>query len=328
VLSVILPYRDAAETIDEAVASVLADACDEVVAVDDGSRDDGPRRVAAIAARDRRVVRVATGGLGIVGALRAGVAAARGDLLARMDADDVSLAGRLAAAAARLEADGSLGAVATQVELGVGAPEGLARYVAWQNELVDPAAHLRDRFVEATVCHPSVVLRRAALEAVGGYADPPWPEDWDLWLRLHEAGWGIAKVPRVLFRWQHRPGRLTFSSARYAPPRLVEVRAAYLAPRLAAVGPFVVWGAGATGRHLARALEAHGLAPRAFVDIDPRKIGRAARGRPIVSADDHIASSHRPFTVVAVGAAGARHLVRARLCAEGAQELRDFVCAA
>src|SRR5690606_4095913 len=100
-------------------------------------------------------------------------------------------------------------------------PEGLHRYVAWQNGLLTPAEHHRDRFVEATVCHPSVVLRRAALDAVGGYADPPWPEDWDLWLRLHAAGWGIAKVPRVLFRWQHRPRRLTFASPRYAPDRLV-----------------------------------------------------------------------------------------------------------
>jgi len=88
-----------------------------------------------------------------------------------------------------------------------------------------------------------------------------------------------------------------------------------------------VWGAGATGRRLARALEGHGLAPRAFVDIDPGKIGGVARGRPIVAAEAHLDDARRPFTVVAVGAAGARAIVRGRLLGAGAEELRDFVCA-
>lgn len=326
-LSVVLPVRDAAATVEVALRSVLDDEADEVVVIDDGSRDDGPARVAALAARDRRVVSIATGGVGIVGALRAGIAAARGELIARMDADDVSLPGRLAAARDLLVHDPHLAVAATRVEVDAHTPEGLARYVAWQNALVDPADHLRDRFVEATVVHPSVVVRRAALEQVGGYADPPWPEDWDLWLRLHAAGWGIAKVPRVLFRWQHQEGRLTFASPRYGPPRLIEARAAHLAPELRRVGRFVVWGAGATGRRLARALEAHGLAPSAFVDIDPRKIGGVARGRPIVAAEAHLEDACRPFTVVAVGAAGARDIVRGRLLAAGAEELRDFVSA-
>jgi hypothetical protein len=62
-----------------------------------------------------------------------------------------------------------------------------------------------------------------------------------------------------------------------------------------------------------------------FVDIDPRKIGRTARGAPIVRADALDPSRH--LCVVAVGARGARALVRAHLAARGWREGRDFIAA-
>jgi len=106
-----------------------------------------------------------------------------------------------------------------------------------------------------------------------------------------------------------------------------EARAFYLAPRLARGGrPVVVWGAGPTGKRLARALEVHGVRTRRFVDIDPRKIGRTARGAPIVSPEALRAGEDT--LVVAVGVRGARELVRAHLVERGFVEGADFVCAA
>lgn len=335
-ISVLLPYRDAASTIDAALASVLADLDpgDEVVAIDDRSRDDGARIVAAHAARDRRVVAIASPGEGIVPALAAGLATSRGELVARMDADDVSLPGRFAASKALLARDPSLGVVATQAEAFVDVPgaapsDGIVRYVAWQNAIVTPEEHAHAIFVESPLCHPSVTMRRSALEAAGGFHDPPWPEDWDLWLRLHEAGFGMAKVPRVLFRWRRHAGTLTVVDPRYATPRLRHARAHYLAKHLARVArPFAIWGAGQTGRRLARALEAHDARPRFFVDIDPRKT--TARDAAVLDPARGLerVARERALLVVAVGAAGARDVVRVRLRAAGLAEGTDFVCAA
>ncbi len=335
-ISVLLPYRDAASTIDEALASVLADLGpdDEVVAIDDRSRDDGPRIVAAHAARDRRVVVLASSGEGIAPALAAGLAASRGELVARMDGDDVSLPGRFAASQALLASDPSLGLVATQVEAfvaieGAEPSEGITRYVRWQNHVVTKEEHAHAIFVESPLCHPSVTMRRSALEAVGGFHDPPWPEDWDLWLRMHEAGFGMAKVPRVLFRWRRHAGTLTVTDPRYSMPRLRHARAHYLAKHLRRDGrPFAIWGAGQTGRRLARALEEHDAWPRFFVDIDPKK--RKAREAPVLDPVEGLARTRREgaLLVVAVGAPGARDVVRARLRAAGLAEGTDFVCAA
>jgi hypothetical protein len=171
------------------------------------------------------------------------------------------------------------------------------------------------------------MIRRAALDAVGGYRDPGWAEDYDLWLRLDAAGFALAKVPEVLLRWRHREGRATFSDPRYSPDALREARATHLAPRLLARGRVVaVWGAGQTGKRLARALERRGVRAALFVDIDPRKVGGVARGAPIVPPDALHRGTH--MVVVAVGARGARDIVRARLAAMGFREGDDFLCAA
>jgi glycosyltransferase involved in cell wall biosynthesis len=332
VISVLLPYRDAEGTIAQALASVLGDLDpgDEVIAIDDGSRDGSAAPVAQAAARDARVRMVQAGGRGVAAALADGLTAARGELIGRMDADDVSLAGRFAAARELLTSNRSLAAVGVQVDVFGAESETMRRYVAWQNALVDAEDHARAIYVESPLCHPSTLLCRAALEAVGGFRDAPWPEDWDLWMRLHRAGFGLAKVPRVFFRWRRTPSSVTARDPRCAAARLLEARAHYLAAELGMRDrAFAVWGAGRAGRRLARALVTHGRRPSFFADIDPHKVGRKAFGIPILCAAAAMARARADGAafVVAVAAPGARDIVRARLVAAGFHERVDFVCA-
>jgi glycosyltransferase involved in cell wall biosynthesis len=330
VISVLLPYRDASSTLLEALHSLLDDHSVpfEIIAVNDGSTDAGPSLVAAMAARDPRVVPVATSGVGIPRALAHGFEVAHGHFIARMDADDVSLPGRLLRSRALLEQDGRLGAVGTQVEAFPEAEvgEGMRCYVAWLNTLLTPEDHDRDLFVESPLCHPSVMLRRSALEDAGGYREPPWAEDYDLWLRLASRGYKLAKVPASLLRWRHSRDRATLSDPRYSLAQFDAAKAHYLAPRLALLGrPLAIWGAGKTGRRFARALAQRGAHAEMFIDIDPRKIGRVARGAPIVAPAALERGRHT--VVVAVGARGARALIRGHLRAEGFIEGADYICA-
>jgi GT2 family glycosyltransferase len=342
-ISVLMPYRQCETTVEEAADSILAQrgVALELVAIDDGSTDGGPARMAALAARHRQIVTLSTGGaggaggaggvggVGIVGALRAGLAVARGALIARMDGDDVCAPERLVQQRMLLEAEPGLAVVGTQVR---GFPDahvgpGMAHYIAWQNQLVSASDHAREIFIEAPLCHPSVLIRRAALERVGAWRESGGPEDYDLWLRLDAAGWGLAKVPAVLFSWRHGPGRSTFTDPRYARERFLEAKAPHLARRLRGLGrPLAIWGAGPTGKRLARALEPWGVRAQRFIDIDPRKIGRAARHAPIVAPD--ALARGRETVVVAVGARHARAEIRARLAAGGWVETVDYLCAA
>src|SRR5262249_47537899 len=154
----------------------------------------------------------------------------------------------------------------------------------------------------------SVMIRRSALDEAGGFCDVPWAEDYDLWLRIAARGFGIAKVPRVLFRWRHHAARATLRDPRYARARFHDARARYLAPVLLRMGrPVAVWGAGKTGKRLARALGREGVRADVFIDIDPLKIGRPARGAIIATPDALVRGRHT--VVVAVGARGAREIV-------------------
>ena len=328
-ISVLLPFRDAEATLREALESILEQrGCElEVIAIDDGSRDRSAAIVTSIA--DPRLRSIASGGVGLAGALELGRREASGAWIARMDADDVALPDRLRTQVAALEASPRAAVMGARVELfGDGElGEGMQRYVAWQNALITPDEHARDLFVEAPLCHPSVVLRAEALEEVGGWRDVGWAEDYDLWLRLDAAGWELAKVPEVLLRWRHHRASATFTSPLYTEDALRRARAAFLAPRLTASGrPIAIWGAGPTGRRLARALEPHGVRASLWVDIDPRKVGRSARGAPIASPEALAPGAQT--IVVAVGARGAREIVRAHLVERGFVERADFLCAA
>ncbi|MBK8408219.1 MAG: glycosyltransferase family 2 protein [Sandaracinaceae bacterium] len=98
-VSVLMPVRDAGDTVVDALESVLATPHVplEVVVVDDGSRDATRERVLGVASRDPRV-RLLTGeGHGITAALNQGLRACEGEFIARMDADDLAHVERLGA---------------------------------------------------------------------------------------------------------------------------------------------------------------------------------------------------------------------------------------
>ena len=195
------------------------------------------------------------------------------------------------------------------------------------DEQLTPGDHARQLFVESPLCHPSVMLRAEALVRAGGYRDGDFPEDYDLWLRLDAAGYGLAKLPDVLLagaiisraqRCGTRATRERGSLPEGAAPRAQAARHAR---------PIDVWGAGATGKQLARALEPHGVRAQRFIDIDPRKIGGSARGAPVV-APEHLAAPGERWVVVALGARGARDEARGYLNARGHREGQDYLCAA
>jgi len=332
VVSVLLPCYNAAATLPEALDSLLAQtlADFEIIAVDDGSTDETPQALAAYAAREPRLRCLRQPHGGIIPALNAGLAACAAPYVARMDADDCSEPERLARQAAYLDAHPEIDVLSCRVR---GFPPdqvraGFAVYLDWLNALLSDADIRRELFIESPLPHPSVMFRRETVLAAGGYEEHGWPEDYDLWLRLYLRGVHFAKLPETLLAWREHPLRLTRTDGRYSLENFLRAKAHYLARGpLGGRDAVFMWGAGMAGRRLGKQIQRQGAPLTAFIDIDPRKIGRTRRGLPILAPADlpaWWARYQRPVLLTGVGARGARPLIRQQLNALGLVEGVDW----
>lgn len=340
-VSILLPCRDAEPFLGACIESLVAQSEPrfEVLALDDGSRDGTGPLLRAWAERDPRVRLVDRDGSGIVAALQRLSGEARSPLLARMDADDIAHPGRLAAQLRLLARHPELAACGTGVRY-FPRPRpgsGYLRYERWINGLTEPAAVERDLFVECPIAHPTLMVRRDAFEAVGGYRDAGGPEDYDLILRLAAAGHLMTNVPRILHAWRLGPHRLSERSDRYSPDAFRRLKIAHLANGgIPADRLLVIWGAGKVGKAFARGwlerrLEQGDSATRArpveaFVDLDPRKIGQNIHGAVVLRPEDlpAFAAPARPYMLLAVGTPGARRDIREALQDLGFREIEDY----
>jgi glycosyltransferase involved in cell wall biosynthesis len=331
-VSILMPCYNAAGTLPEALESLQRQTYQDytIIAVDDGSTDTTLDILQKQSAGDGRLHVINQKHAGIVAALQAGLQACQSPYVCRMDADDRAHPERLQRQVDYLERHAHTSVVSCLV---AGFPDhqvrqGFRIYMQWLNSLVSDAEIRREIFVESPLPHPSVTFRRADILAAGGYQDRGWPEDYDLWLRLYVHGAHFAKIPQVLLEWRERPERLTRTDSRYSLENFLRAKAFYLCR-----GPLkqrksvLVWGAGMMGRRLSKHLLRQGAPLKAFVDIDPRKIGRTRRGLPILAPEklpgwwqNHPA----PVVLAAVGARGARQLIREHLQNMGLLEGRDW----
>ncbi|MDE2751097.1 MAG: glycosyltransferase [Gemmatimonadota bacterium] len=328
-VSVVLPVRDGASTLEPALQSLAAQtfARFEVVVVDDGSRDDTPLVARAWEQRDGRFRVLHTGPRGIVGALQCGLAEARGRYVARMDADDISHSARLAAQFDLLEGAPDLAGCGTGVRY---VPESdvtprAAGYAAWLNSMTDWEAVASNIFVECPLAHPTFMFRREALAVVGGYRDRGWPEDYDLLLRLWRRGERFVAVPRVLLDWGNGDGRLSRTHPAYSLDAFRACRVHHLRRSLLTGREGVVmWGAGPTGKALALEFQRQGVPVLAFIEVDPRKIGQVIHGAPVRSMRE-AGDFPRGLHVGSVARAAGRATVRAAARETGLKDGEDFV---
>jgi len=331
-VSVLMPCHNAAATLPEALESLSAQTYQdfEIVAVDDGSTDDTPAILANFANREPRLRLLETDHGGIIAALNRGLARCQGAYIARMDADDRCHPERLAQQVQHLDRDPDLAVSSCLVRAfpADSVREGFRIYIEWLNGLVCHEDIRHEIFVESPIPHPSAVIRRVWLEKMGGYQERGWAEDYDLWLRMAHAGAKFGKVPQVLLDWRESPDRLTRQDSRYSLENFLRAKAHYLCQGpLAGRDAVILWGAGMMGRRLGKQLQRAGVELTAYIDIDPRKIGNTRRGAPILAPEalpDLWREHANPVLLAAVGARGARALIRARLTELGFEEGQDW----
>jgi glycosyltransferase involved in cell wall biosynthesis len=330
-VSVVLPFYRPGEQLAIAVDSIIGqDFPDWELLLIANNADAVSLHIAQDrVAGDPRIRLLAEPRQGIAFALNTGLAAARGGLIARMDADDVSLPGRLAAQSDYMEQHPAIGLVACRTVFASELPsgDGYAAFVAWQNAILSPEEHALYRFIESPVAHPAVMFRRSLVEAYGAYDTGPVPEDYELWLRWMGRGVRFAKIPEPLVLWNDHAGRLSRTHTNYAAEAFYRVKCRFLAAWLAENVPeerrIIIFGTGSRPRLRADLLKGHGIPIHGFTDIK----ARAVPGIRFIPPDA-LATGQKYFFVNFTSKRGVREVIRAFLAERGFIEGRDFLMGA
>ena len=172
----------------------------EFIIVDDGSTDRSPEMLAEMACQDPRVRLFSQPNLGLTAALICGCSKATGEFIARHDADDISLPGRLQSQADLLARDHQCAFVSCWSRA-IGPCD---EFLYEEKRTRDPLK-LRGDLVSGKrgpAGHGSVMFRSSAYEAIGGYREAfRVAQDYDLWLRLIEVG-TYQCLPRILYAYR------------------------------------------------------------------------------------------------------------------------------
>ena len=196
-MDVLIPVSNGASTVESAIGSIQAQTIQDIriIVVDDGSTDATAFILDRMAKADRRIVPVRRVNGGIVDALNAGLAICTADLIARHVADDLAVPDRFERQLDWMQThpgcSGVSGAVIHIDENGKHlGPKEVPDNPAMANASLFPQK-------EPYLNHPFLMVRRAAVAAVGGYRHVFHAEDTDLYWRLQEQG-ELANMPDLL----------------------------------------------------------------------------------------------------------------------------------
>jgi glycosyltransferase involved in cell wall biosynthesis len=213
--SVVMAAHDSAQTIRDAIASVLLQTRDdwELIVVDDGSSDD----TAAVASSvcDERIRIVTQDNRGPAAARNTGVRLARAPLVSTLDSDDLWFPDYLETMARVLDEEPDAALAYTDAWV-IDDATGRVRKtteMAYQRPPDPPPAAPRaflEELIRRNFIYNSVTARRDVLLALGGYDERLWTgEDWELWLRVAASGRRCARVPGVLAVHRDHMGSLS-----------------------------------------------------------------------------------------------------------------------
>lgn len=329
-VSVLLPFHNAARTLDAAVASIVAQSYVDwrLVLIDNASADAGGSLARHWANEDPRITVVQEPRIGIACALNTGLARCTSTYIARMDADDIAHPQRLAHQVAYLEQHPEVGVLGTctRFESTVERSTGMASFVAWQNSIRSPHDHDVKRFVDAPLAHPSVMFRRSLVDRYGAYDEGPLPEDHELWLRWMHHGVRFAKLPEALLTWNDHPERLSRTHANYRVEAFFATKMKWLAlflERIVQGRQVVIAGTSALCRERAARLEAEGIRIHAFTDVRHRLVPRFE-----FIAHEELPPPGQAFIVSFISQRGTGDRIAAFLATRGLIEGVDFILAA
>jgi len=234
-VSVVLSVRNGGSDLPKALDTILKQSFFdfELIAINNGSTDDTREFLDQIDDPRMRVFHQEDRGLAT--ALNRGISLAKGRYIARQDHDDLADPSRIAKQVAFLDAHPEHGLVGTRAEIWVGdTPSGRFHDHPTENEILQFDLLFDNPFV-----HSSMMMRKSALDQVGGYTTDPArqpPEDYELWSRIARH-YRVANLGERLTVYREVPSSMSRAGAQPFLERLVTISSENLAHACGAMVP-------------------------------------------------------------------------------------------
>jgi glycosyltransferase involved in cell wall biosynthesis len=234
-VSVVLSVRNGAADLPRAVGTILSQTFSdfELIAINNGSTDGTAAVLDNL--RDPRLRIVHQEDMGLAAALNRGIALARGEYVARQDHDDWAMPTRLEKQVAFLQAHPDYALVGTRAEIWIEN----RRTERSHDHPTDNSALQFELLFDNPFVHSSMLLRKSALDDVGGYSTDPMrrpPEDYELWSRIARR-YRIANLAERLTVYREVPNSMSRERTRSYAESIVAISAENLAAMVGAGSP-------------------------------------------------------------------------------------------
>lgn len=213
-ISVIMGVKDAREEeLRAAIESITAQSYKEweYIICDDGSVNNTYKVLTEYAEADSRIKIIRNEkNQGLAYSLNRCIKEAQGEYIARMDADDISAQDRLESQLEFLQQHEEYAVVGCFSEL-------IDESGVWGRRQMPVAPEKNDFLWGSPFMHPTVMMRREVLEAVGGYRvarETLRLEDYDMFMRMYIEGYKGANLNRYLY--QFREDKAAFGRKKYS----------------------------------------------------------------------------------------------------------------
>lgn len=210
-LTVLLTVYNAEKHLKAAIDSILAQTFSDfnLLIIDDGSTDSSRKIINSYSYKDSRITPLLYDkNKGFIAVLNEGLKQASTDIVARMDADDISQPQRLQKQYDFLSQHPDIAIVGSDVVV----IDEENKIIGYEHLLENPEAIKRALPVMCPFAHGAVMFRKSAVLAVGGYKETDFAvEDYELWGRLLHNHQG-ANITQPLFQWRVSKGGMSQSN--------------------------------------------------------------------------------------------------------------------
>jgi len=326
-VSILIPFKNTAKFLHECIQSIINQTYSnwELIIVDDNSTDKSFSIVENYVITDGRIKLFKNEGNGIIDALRLALNESKGELITRMDSDDIMFPSKLEVLSTNLIKLGqghlAVGKVKYFSEDGIG--NGYAKYELWLNRLTKTGSNFSEIYKECVIPSPCWMAFKDDLLACDGFNPNRYPEDYDLAFRFYKNNLKCIPCEKVLHYWRDYEIRTSRTHEHYAENHFIALKLNYfLELNYIKEKSLTIWGAGNKGKVLAKTLVKKGI-PFHWICDNPNKIGREIYGQEL-KPFQFLEGIQNPQSIITVANVNSQSQIQTYLKKQNLKPMEDY----